>query len=218
MVRTSGTVYETPTPCTGAGSLGSIFFTMVGTNAVRRFADAPEYSDVRLRLQKGASLLWEIHCLNASTVAAEVSAHVDFDVVEPGDGRELHRFIFSGGTAMSVPPSSEKTLSFSCPGRPVSTPLIFMNSHSHAHSDLVEVSVGGENIYKSTDWEAPLETSFDSLHDGVRVVPAGAAVDWSCHVRNTLSVPIVYGFSVQTKEMCVTAGFLIGKDWLCSLP
>jgi hypothetical protein len=216
-VRTSGTPFQTPTPCTNASSMGDMVFGVVGKHVDIELNGAPEYRDVRMTIPAAAHLIWEIHYLNTTSASLEAKAHVEFALAS-GAGRMINRFIFNGGKNMNIPAGVSRTLSFSCPGRDAETSVLYASSHSHSHNELVTLGFGGAEIYQSTDWESPAQAYFDSTRTGDLVVPAGTSASWSCTIRNTLSVPITFGNSVQKGEMCIASGFILGQPWNCSLP
>jgi hypothetical protein len=208
VTRTTGTPFAKPTPCDSAGAFGEYFFSMIGKTVDNRFLE-----DTRFKLAKGASLVWEIHYLNTSAMPVEAGADLTFFETTNLDGREIHRLNFSGGTKMNIPAGAEQTLLLSCPGRSTETEILALSSHVHAHDDLVTLSFGGDVVYRSTDWEAPTEMQFDDL-----VVPSGMPGVWTCHIKNTLTTALTWGSKVQTKEMCIVYGFILGDEWKCVSP
>lgn len=216
-VRTSGDPVSTPTPCAGGADLGDRFFGTSASNITMHLGEAPEYSNVSLKLPAAADLLWDIHYLN--TGSAPENATVDVTFFEATDhSRPVETFSFNGGKDMAIPPGATQTLTYSCAGPTVDTPVLTMSSHVHAHNIAAALAFGGKEVYRSVNWSEPLITHFDSTSSGALAVRAGQGATWSCTIRNTTTTTLRYANEIQTGEMCIFAGFLLGEPWRCQLP
>jgi len=76
--------------------------------------------------------------------------------------------------------------------------LLWVLPHMHWHGTRFTVSAGGQPIFETNNWETP-----PYPFDPPLAIPAGQSLDYECEYFNGESVPLTFGESATTNEMCV---------------
>jgi hypothetical protein len=76
--------------------------------------------------------------------------------------------------------------------------LLWLLPHMHWHGTRFTVTMGAQTIFETNDWETPPFPFTPPL-----AVPAGQSLEYRCEYFNGESVPLTFGESATTNEMCV---------------
>ena len=76
--------------------------------------------------------------------------------------------------------------------------LLWLLPHMHWHGTRFTVTTGGQTIFETDNWETP-----PYPFDPPLAIPAGQSLEYQCEYFNGESVPLTFGESATTNEMCV---------------
>ena len=152
-------------------------------------------------LPAGIDIIHEIHYLNTTDTAVDVSTYVNAytipssevqDGIWGGQVRDENILIPAGGTATEW---SRCVMN-------EDVEVLFLASHTHELGTQFTVrTFDGENtgeiVLENDDWHDPKITQYDPP----LVVPAGSGFEWTCEFTNPNEHDVSYGTSA-TDEMC----------------
>lgn len=218
--NTSAAHYGARAECSLATNPGIGFFGVEGRDATVMLGEAPEYAGASFLLPRASDLMWNVHEIDSTSSPGEVSVSVDFFPADPADGHAMvvRGFSLNNSPSLSVPPMTTKILRYTATSPAEEIRILTLSSHVHAHNNYATVSVGGVEVYRSTDWTSPVLERYDSLHGGDLVVPPSTEISWECEVNNTTSSTLLNTNSVQSGEMCIVFGLLLGPRWFYTAP
>lgn len=216
--RTSGTAeYAVPTTCAIAAPVGPGLFGVEQPELEEVFGEAPEYTGLAMLLRAAGDMLWDVHEVNTTGETGTVDVRAEFFKAQKHD-LVMHGFSLNNSKSLYVAPGETKLLRYETTSPAEEIKIIAAVAHVHAHNEYAAMSVNGVEVYRSTDWTAPVRERYDSLHGSDLVVSPNSKVSWECLVKNTTSAPLRNTNSVQTGEMCIMYGTLIGPRWIYEVP
>jgi hypothetical protein len=148
-----------------------------------------------------------------------------------------------GGLGMNVAPGASTTVKARCKNSetaPGPRRLISMVGHAHAHTRRItawKVPAGSSErqlVYQEFNWEDATQFFYNSVtknpqtnpeqsvpgaSSGPLVLEPGDAIEWECHVQNTLNEPLTFGNEAYNSEMCNIFGSATpgdGLPWSCA--
>ncbi len=194
-----GTPSDTPFECTP-------FTDLISRNGVpivlaQEAERTVQYPDATgLRLSAGQLIRIELHHINTTADPIAVTAHVEFDVLPGASDVQEIGYIFSGTTAINIPPRSTGSARRSYTP-PTGLNLFGVTTHTHQWGTLATVTLSGEEIHRSTTWSEPPMDTFDPP----RVLGATDTFETVCNYDNLSDSTVTFGESAND-EMC----FMIG--------
>lgn len=144
------------------------------------------------------------HYLNAASEPVPEVVTISFSGAATHT-RDVLGFALTEPPTVPVKPGETRTVSFRAS---FATPIqwVTLMGHSHAHSTLETMTVGGAEVYRSTTWEEP-----PTVHPSALVTQEGVPVEWSCTVANDSAKALTWGENrVNESEMCHMFGLFIG--------
>ncbi|NVB80132.1 MAG: hypothetical protein HOV81_17190, partial [Kofleriaceae bacterium] len=151
----------------------------------------------------------EMHYLNATDDAEDVSATVDFFTAKPSDIDHEASILFTGSPDIMIPKMQPASLHqfFTVPSYlDLSQAKIFaITGHTHALGTDVNIRVAPSKTGPMTEvyrpnpfsWSEPETKTFDQPFS----IPVGGGLDFECKWNNTTSEDVKFGESA-TEEMC----------------
>jgi hypothetical protein len=136
---------------------------------------------------------------------------------EPGVQIEHYaRINWMGNWAFAIPPGGASDSS-SCTAT-YDMKVFGLSSHAHKWLTRFNITVAGQRVYESTDWEHPKYESLDPPID----LSAGESIGWTCTWQNSGFETIYPGAEAQTSEMCIAfsrtypTNMKEGPQWMCN--
>jgi hypothetical protein len=218
-----GGPYELTSP-EGLGFVGSVTRgALVGS--VFRYVRIKTGEHVGVTLPANSFLATSGHYLNSGAETLSGRTRVLIQTVPRGDVRFSTKNELPGTSAISVPPLETRTVGATwTPATDVA--VMLLTSHMHRHGTLFEIwqTVNGTEtkVYSTTDYEAPPLSIFTGTRGDPPIVLRAGLGDhlrFECtHENHDLSVPLVYGPSAFTNEMCIMPVYYVDEpDALLSL-
>jgi hypothetical protein len=200
----------TPMPCRPfTGTLNTT--GMIAPLAITQKLDDPIFlpDGVAYTFPANQMIKLELHYINRSDSAENISATVDFYSADPSTIHDEAAILFTGSPDVKIPAGMSGTLHqfFTVPANlDLSKAKIFaITGHTHQYGTDVKVGVGAGSagpftmVYdpKPFNWAEP-ETA---VQDPPFSVPVGGGMDFECDWTNTSSQEVSFGESAND-EMC----------------
>jgi hypothetical protein len=141
------------------------------------------------------------HYLNLTSTDFSPTVVVKFHRVDPGAQYQRAGLFTMTNLKIDVPPLQSKTISVDCTA-PSNMNLLSVTSHMHSHGVAFRSFVAGEPLYTSSTWDDPSRQFFDP----VRTIKMGDNVHFECDFVNGTDMPLTFGETARTDEMCVLLG------------
>jgi hypothetical protein len=152
-------------------------------------------------ISAGQGIRLNAHYLNASSQDLSPSVVVKFRRVRPGAKYERAGLFTMTTLKIDVPAQQTKTISVDCTA-PTDMNLLSVTSHMHQHGVAFRSEVAGESLYSAFTWHDPPRQFFNPA----RLVKMGDKIHFECDFVNTGTIPLTFGESANTDEMCVLLG------------
>jgi hypothetical protein len=152
------------------------------------------FGEIGLRVQ--------IHYFNSSpdTVKVEIAVTIRADDLEAVPN--LASQIFINTFSISVPAHSKGSAQTKCPV-PKDVNLFTASSHMHRHGTYFTARTDeGQLLFETNEWEEPTPWTFDPP----RRLRAGSQIQVNCEYQNNTALPLSFGESADTNEMCIFTG------------
>jgi hypothetical protein len=98
----------------------------------------------------------------------------------------------------SIPPGTKQTVTRHCK-LPMDASVILASGHMHRHGVGFVASIAGQTIHQTDSWSDPPPTRYTPPISFKK----GDSIDFSCTFQNNESVPLTFGESAFTNEMCI---------------
>jgi hypothetical protein len=171
---------------------------------------------VGAKLSAGTGIRVLAHYLNTSTQPLTPDVRVELHIANPGEVTQMAGFLFGNVATINVRAGSTGSASGSCT-IPYQIGLLNFVSHMHRHATNFVATVGGQQLYQTTEWDAPKPVIFNPP----RNLAANSVINWTCNYDNTTgSTALTFGESAATNEMCIITGRAItpnGDPLTCKL-
>lgn len=162
---------------------------------------------VALRLPANSALDFNLHYVNRSPIDLPGQAFANLYTVPASQVQRVARTLNLANTSFSLPPRQRTTIRTVFP-MSARTTVLSLTSHMHALGERYEIRVRRANgtetsVYMNTDWEHPLQTTFETplvLEPGDALV---SIVTWN----NVTDRPVSFGL-LSTDEMNIIFGYV----------
>ena len=140
----------------------------------------------------------QAHYLNTSAAPVQAQVKVTFHTRKPEDVTAYSGVLFVIEPKINIPAHSTGDVKHDC-SLPMDMNLIKASSHMHKHGTHFTSTIAGETIVDTDQWSDPKPV----LYDPVKPVKSGDALSFTCSYNNDGDVPLTFGESAQTNEMCI---------------
>ncbi len=185
-----------PTPCTQLDIPSGFDGMLPGSQTQHNEIDLPD--GVAMKMDPNHGLLFQEHYINATnaplTSAVTWSAHE----ADPASVKNAAGMIFYSIFDLNIP-TGESTQTKTC-GAPGNVSLVTATGHMHKHGVTFDAHVNGQAVYHSDTWNEPPNITLPSPGMAVH---AGDPISWSCSYQNDTGMPLHFGNSAATNEMCI---------------
>jgi hypothetical protein len=142
------------------------------------------------------------HYFNPRQDAIDAEISVQFKVVPAGTVEHQAGALFFDNHDIWVDRQSTGTATKTCAIRD-DIKLISAVSHMHRHgTHFIATASSGQTIFETDQWDEPELTNFAPPLE----LAAGSEVTFTCSYDNREDVPLGWGESAKTDEMCILAG------------
>jgi hypothetical protein len=145
------------------------------------------------------------HYFNLSKQRITAKVTVAIDYVEADQVTHKAAQIHLNDSTIHVPPGGGTAGgALTIPSEVGDIYIVSLQSHMHRRGASFAAHIGdGPVVYETTSWhEPPVQTYEPAIH-----VAAGTPISWHCDIRNDTAVPLTFGESADTNEMCVLTGY-----------
>jgi hypothetical protein len=153
---------------------------------------------VAARIQPQQGFRLQSHYLNTTTQPITANITMTFKLAAAGTVTAHAGVLFEVQPNIYVGPNSTETVTRDCT-IPFDMNVIKTASHMHRHGSHFLATVGGETLFETEEWSEPQPALFDPP----RLLPGGAPLHFECTFVNEGSVPLTFGESADTNEMCI---------------
>ena len=167
---------------------------------------------VGLPMPAGQMFIFNIHLINTGSTAANPT--VKLNVLNAKNVTQTASAMVSFNAGISVPAGGSQDVRGSC-SPPAGSKFFAFTTHVHRHGGStttgaytdVNYVTGGQttNIVHSTDWENPDVALWGPPN--FLTTKAGDQFTYDCHFVNTDSVPVTFGETAASGEMCMSIGY-----------
>lgn len=224
-----GSLQEGPVDsCGGLGTLGALPGSQTPKQEYPGTELAPEDAGLARFLPEGAMAVFNMHYVNTNgdkPVLREAWVNV-YRKDEAQVTDKLQGIFMVGDLAVNVPPGTRANthLAFT-PALTEPIRIFQVAGHSHAHAETFTAWVthagDKQQIYKSFNWEEPLDLTLNTVVknpavdeaakrdggiSGTYLLQPGDKVEWECAVNNTTPNPLRFANEAFTAEMCMLVG------------
>jgi hypothetical protein len=153
-------------------------------------------------LKASEAIRLNVHYLNTGGAPAQVGAQVTVSYVKASAVKQLAAGIFVYGGSLQVP-NGVSTQAFSY-ALPVDMKFLQFTGHMHSRGTSFEAHATNKAtgdvrpLYSSGTWNEPAQLDLAPPFE----MKAGDALGYSCSYDNRTGMPLAYGNSAATNEMC----------------
>jgi hypothetical protein len=147
------------------------------------------------------------HYVNATNSPVMAGVQVAMYKAQPGTiTQHAGVFFFNNVSALTppfggIPAMTTKTISASYTTT-IPMNLLFAAGHMHSRTQSLIATYGGTKLYESDSWDqSPVQAWTPAM-----LLPVGTQITWSCTVKNDTAMPLTFGESAKTNEMCIFTG------------
>jgi hypothetical protein len=201
MVNKTDQPDSAPTTCGQSTAVDPKNGSMIYISQVAQ--DAQRYPpQVGMSLQANASLMVQVHYLDATNMDLQVSTTIQVLAAATGTVSIPAAPLLYYAAQFSVPPG-QSTVTTSCTMTNAQPYQFFMLAgHMHSHGTDLQINytpVGGSSskIYETATWDSPQEENFSPA----LAVPSGSQFSWTCDYNNTTTTTVN-----DPNEMCAILG------------
>lgn len=137
------------------------------------------------------------HYFNTTTAAFDATVTVIMRRAQPGTVKAPAVTSMGLDMSVNIPPhstgSAGGSMSFNA-----DVALLSILPHMHWHGTRFTVTLGGQPVFDTTDWEAP-----PHQFDPPFLVPGNQSLNFTCQYYNDTDSTLTFGESALTNEMCV---------------
>ena len=152
-------------------------------------------------IPKATGLRLQSHYLNVTS--APITAHVEvtFHLAAPGTVMQQAGVLFVVQPKFSVPAHQTLAVNYDC-AIPQDMNVIKAGSHMHKHGTDFVATVAGNELLHTTTWDDPAPAIFNPP----RALKMGDPLHFTCTFKNDGMIPLTFGESASTNEMCIFVG------------
>jgi hypothetical protein len=170
-------------------------------------------SDVAVHIPSGSVLALDLHVLNASSNALDVTVVMNLNTIPQSQAKVEAGVYFFYNPFIRVPANAMSQARMICP---VTSDVTILNAQTHMHKQglggfaNLEDSTGKmlQQLYVSQTWTDP-PVKIWSPGMGLTT---GQQIDYTCNYDNTGTTDVIQGLSASKNEMCVYAGAYYPRD------
>jgi hypothetical protein len=198
--------WSDPQPCSAFSGVTDMAPAMLMAQASSSDLTFPD--GVGLEIDAHQIIRIEEHFINLSGTMIVGTGSITFDAIDPVPGVVHANMFFWGPLGINIAPHATGSADFF---HPVSTPMHIFALSTHQHhlgtlatvSQTTDATTPGTEVYRNTNWsEPPIRQYMPPLSlDGT----TGIALH--CEWSNTTSLPVMWGESAATDEMCFVGGY-----------
>jgi hypothetical protein len=141
------------------------------------------------------------HYLNATQNDIMATVQLIMRRAAPGTVTNRAGIFFFNNVQILIPPGGPTTLSKTCTA-PQDMTLLYSTGHMHQHATNLTALLNNQNIYETNMWDS---SPFQKYAPPVQV-KKGDTFTFSCTWQNNTGVPLTFGESALTNEMCIFDG------------
>ena len=151
----------------------------------------------------GQGFRLQVHYLNATTSPISPTVTVTMKKAVAGSVTDHAGVFFFLNNNINIDPdnmphSLSKTCTF-----PADVNVLLANSHMHKHAtDFLAKTAAGTTLFATQDWSEPTPATFAPPLK----LTAGTKVTFTCTWVNNTTMPLTFGESAETNEMCIFNG------------
>lgn len=154
---------------------------------------------VALKMPAANGFRLQMHYLNATAAPIVAQPSITFHLAAAGTVTQHAGLMVTPDLDINVAPHSSATVFDDCT-IPQAMTIGRVEGHAHQHLTDFAATLAGQNIYSSTVWSEPEPKDFPGAGLAFKV---GDLLHFACSYSNMSGVPVTFGPSAQTDEMCV---------------
>jgi hypothetical protein len=162
------------------------------------------------KLNAGIGIRMIAHYYNTTTGSLTPDVRVLLYKAFPGEVNQLAGFLFGNLIGLRVG-AGQMGSAHGTWTMPYDIGMLNFVSHMHSHAINFVANVNGQQLYQTTEWDAP--TAADFTNGGTtppKQITGGSVIDWTCSYDNTSGTQaLTFGESAKTNEMCIINGRVI---------
>lgn len=189
-----------PMPCSQVDIPSGLNGMLPGSQ--QQHSDMTLPDGVALLIAHDEGLYFQSHYINATpkdTITTKVT--YTFTTVDPSTVMQTAGMIFYSNFGLDIPPGMS-TAPKTCLA-PQDLNLVTATGHMHKHGLTFDATVAGQSVYHTDNWDEPNGAVFPAPG---RAVKSGDPITWTCAYNNDTGMPLKFGNSAVTNEMCIFAG------------
>lgn len=161
---------------------------------------------VGMTVEAGQPLYIQMHYFNATP--APIDAHVTLNAETYADGEAYIRAAayVTYNTEIDLAPGETATFGGTC-AVPEGVQFFAMGTHAHKRATLTEVRDGSSVVFRSDDWEHPVEAASIKAEWQDDHYTFGTSLSYECTFTNNTQNRVTEGDSAATDEMCMAVGY-----------
>lgn len=183
--------------CEEMGLWGYVFGGGVGTGALQMPTGTARHID------EGTPIILQLHLLNASPTAAQVTATVDLDLAKEGETTTPVGAWLVGRTSLNLPAMQRSSAEGVCTKHPELKNLFAVFPHMHKLGDSMEITAGTDRATKVLSmprWDFGDQGTLAIAP--TQDVAANAPIQTRCSYNNTTEKTVNFGLHTGD-EMCI---------------
>lgn len=179
------------TPCSGLEFHASPYSTQLPEDSV-------EYpSGVGARVKKADGFRLQSHYLNTTKSPINAVVQVKLHTL-PGGATQQAGVLFMVQPSFKVEPKTQQTVTRKCK-MPLDASIVLASSHMHKHGTHFVASIAGQTVHEVNTWADPPPSRFNPP----LAFKKGDPIEFACTFQNDGSVPLTFGESAESNEMCI---------------
>lgn len=180
-------------------------------SAGRPVAESAMPDGVGMEVAAGQPLYIEMHYFNATP--SPIEAHVTLNAETYADGEDYIKAAayVTYNTEIDLAPGATGTFGGTC-AVPEGVQFFSLGTHTHKRGTLTEVRDGSTVVFRSDDWEDPVENASIKANWLQDHHTFSGSLSYECTYYNNLDQQVTEGSSAATDEMCMAVGYFFPAD------
>jgi hypothetical protein len=153
---------------------------------------------VAITLKAASTLRFQAHYLNAGANYLPVTVSLKLRRAAPGTIQNQAGVFLTGVNNIYVPPMATGKATFNC-NVPYPMNIVAAMGHMHSHGTDIAVTMANRPVFDQPTWSNVTPLAFAPPFAS----QAGDKLSYTCTYTNTTGIPLTFGESAKTDEMCV---------------